>query len=243
MVSPPPQIGDFGGRLPGVAVGTERPSPAVQDYLKAAYRITERDGREQVSTSQMAGALGVTPASASNMLRRLDGLGYVHQVGRGAFRLTPAGRGAALEVVRHHRLLETFLVERLGVPLEDAHDEAEVLEHHLSDALEARIADVLGHPERDPHGDPIPTPGGEVAPVEGEPMTALAEGETAVVVRVSDRDADRLRALAGWGIVPDTRLTVVGRGADGLVLRISSRRVTVPVEVAGAVTVARYMGG
>jgi DtxR family Mn-dependent transcriptional regulator len=173
------------------------------------------------------------------MLRRLDGLGYVEQLGRGEFRLTPAGRAAALEVLRHHRLLETFLVERVGVPLEEAHREAEVLEHHLSEELEARIADLLGHPARDPHGDPIPSLEGDVARVAGEPLSVLAAGSRGTVVRVSDRDPGLLRFLAGAGLVPDAPVQVLAFGSGGTVrVRIDHAEVDVPADAAAAVFVA-----
>lgn len=217
-----------------------RPSPAVQDYLKSIYGLATASEEGGVTTSRVADALGVTPASASNMLKRLDGLGYVRQVRRGAFALTGAGRSAALEVIRHHRLLETFLAERLGVPLEDVHREAEILEHHLSEELEARIADVLGHPERDPHGDPIPSVEGEVTEVRAERLADLPVGRCGTVVRVSDRDADLLRFLAGHGLVPDAAVEVVALAPFGgsMSVRVHGAVVAVPVMAAGAVFVA-----
>lgn len=217
-----------------------RPSPAVQDYLKSIYGLASASEAGGVTTSRVADALGVTPASASNMLRRLDGLGYVSQVRRGEFALTGEGRSAALEVIRHHRLLETFLAERLGVPLEDVHREAEILEHHLSEELEARIADVLGHPERDPHGDPIPSVEGDLVEVHAERLADLPVGRHATVVRVSDRDADLLRFLAGNGLVPDAQVEVVDLAPFGgsMSVRVGGTVVAVPVMAAGAVFVA-----
>ncbi len=210
----------------------------MQDYLKAVYRLAEGPSPGPVTTSRVADALAVTPASASNMLRRLDGLGYVEQVGRGEFRLTAPGRAAALEVVRHHRLLETFLVQRLGVPLEDAHREAEVLEHHLSEELEARIADLLGHPDRDPHGDPIPSPTGHIDPVGGDPLSSFGEGTSGTVVRVSDRDPGLLRFLADAGLVPDAPVRVVAAAGDGAVsVLVGGATVDVPPAAAAAVFV------
>lgn len=218
---------------------TGRPSPAVQDYLKAAYRLSEDAEEGAITTSRVADALAVTPASASNMLKRLDGLGYVEQLGRGEFRLTAAGRAGALEVLRHHRLLETFLVERVGVPLEEAHREAEILEHHLSEELEARIADLLGHPDRDPHGDPIPSLDGDVAEVGGAPLSQLDPGSTGTVVRVSDRDPGLLRFLADSGLVPDALVHVVDVPGGGPVrVRIGDATVDVPAAAAAAVFVA-----
>ena len=219
-----------------------RPSPAVQDYLKAIYRVEEDTGRSAVATSEVAAALGVTAASASGMLKRLLQLGFVAAVGRrGSVELSPDGRAAALEVIRHHRLLETYLVTKLGVPWDEVHREAEILEHHLSEALEARIAEELGHPVRDPHGDPIPTLGGEVVEIPVGLLADLPEGARAVVDRVSDQDPALLRYLADKGLVPDAAVEMVRRGAFGgpLGVRIAGGRVVqVPPDAARAVRVA-----
>jgi DtxR family Mn-dependent transcriptional regulator len=139
-----------------MAVREDTFSPAVEDYAKAIYQLGRPDGRA-VTTNALAEHLGVTPASASGMVRRLDGLGLVDHVPYKGVRLTAAGERLALEVLRHHRLLELYLAEALGVPRDRVHDEAEVLEHVLSDELAQLIAAKLGHPTRDPHGDPIPS--------------------------------------------------------------------------------------
>ena len=219
-----------------------RPSPAVQDYLKAIYRIEEDTGRSAVATSEVAAALGVTAASASGMLKKLVQLGFAAAGGRrGSVELSPEGRAAALEVIRHHRLLETYLVTKLGVPWDEVHHEAEILEHHLSEALEARIAEELGHPERDPHGDPIPTLGGEVVEIPVGLLADLPEGARAVIHRVSDQDPALLRYLADKGLVPDAAVEVVTRGAFGgpLGVRVAGGRVVqVPPDAARAVRVA-----
>jgi len=218
-----------------------RPSPAVQDYLKTIYRVAEDTGRPSVATSEVASALAVTAASASAMLKKLAQLGFVAQAGRrGAVELTDDGRSAALEVIRHHRLLETYLVTRLGVPWDEVHREAEILEHHLSEELEARIADALGHPERDPHGDPIPTLGGQVVPVPTDRLSDLAEGARVVISRVSDHDPALLRYLADKGLVPDAAVQVVRRGPFGGPIRVrvgSGEVVDVPPDAARAVRV------
>jgi DtxR family Mn-dependent transcriptional regulator len=174
------------------------------------------------------------------MLRRLDEMGFVTLEGRQGARLTGEGRRAALKVIRHHRLLETYLVEVLGVPWDQVHREAEVLEHHLSEELEERIAAALGHPSHDPHGDPLPTRGGEVAEVPRDLLADLPEGATGVVSRVSDRDPALLRFLAGLGITPEARVEVVGRTPFGgpVSVRVGGRLVDVPPEAARAVHVA-----
>lgn len=218
----------------------DRPSPAVQDYLKCIYGLASGDEPEgPVTTSRVAQALGVTSASASNMLKRLASLDYVTQTGRGEFALSDEGRQQALRVLRWHRLLETFLVERLGVPIEEAHDEAEVLEHHLSEALGARIAADLGHPDHDPHGHPIPGPDGTVGHVGGDALARVDAGTRGRVVRVSDRDAELLGYLARTGLVPGADLEVVEHQPFGgpTVVVLDGARVAVPPGAAAAVFV------
>ena len=218
----------------------ERPSPAVQDYLKAIYRLGESADHEgPITTTQVAEALAVTTASASNMLKRLDGLGFVTQVKRHGVDLTEPGRQAALEVIRHHRLLETYLATRLGMSWDEVHREAEVLEHHVSQALAARIAEELGHPERDPHGHPIPTSGGQLNTVPARRLSELPDGAEAVVGRVDDRDDALLRFLAERGLVPDATLVVLEHAPFGgpISVRVGGRMVEVPPAAAEAVHV------
>ena len=148
-------------------------SPAIQDYVKAVYALqgltaSGERGDGGASTSAIAQRLGVSAASATNMLKKLDGMGLVDYVPYRGAGLTDAGRKIALEVVRHHRLLETYLAEALGVPLDEVHAEAEVLEHALSEELEERISAHLGHPTQDPHGHPIPAKDGTM-PVDASP--------------------------------------------------------------------------
>jgi DtxR family Mn-dependent transcriptional regulator len=183
-------------------------SQAIEDYAKAIYALERRDS-EPVSTNALAERLGVTPASASGMVKRLDELGLVeHQPYRGVS-LTEDGRRVALEVMRHHRLLELYLVKSLGVPWDRVHQEAEVLEHVLSEELEELIAAKLGDPKYDPHGDPIPTR--ELTIEEGTTQTlqSLEPGARATFVRVSDSDPEMLRFLAERGIAPGDRFEVV----------------------------------
>jgi len=183
---------------------------AVQDYAKAIYSLWRRSD-EPVSTSAIADRLEVSPASASAMVKRLASLGLVeHEPYRGV-ELTPAGRRVALEVIRHHRLLELYLAEALGMPWDRVHEEAEVLEHAISPELSELIARKLGNPTHDPHGDPIPTSDGEI---EESPTRALAElepGERGTFARVSDADPEMLRYLSERGIAPGATLELVGR--------------------------------
>jgi DtxR family Mn-dependent transcriptional regulator len=179
-------------------------TPAMQDYLKAVYRLGETG---PVSTQRLAEELGVAAPSATNMAKRLHELGLVHHTRYHGVSLTPAGREAALEVVRHHRLWETYLAEAVGLGWDEVHDEAERLEHHLSDRLEARLDSLLGFPATDPHGDPIPREGADLVP--GPTLLQTPAGAEGTVSRVSDRAPEQLRYLGLLGIVPGARVAVL----------------------------------
>ena len=182
---------------------------AVQDYAKAIYTLESRDGA--ASTTELATLLEVRPASVSGMLRKLSALGLVeHERYRGV-RLTERGRRVALEVIRHHRLVELFLVESLGMTWDEVHAEAEVLEHALSEELEELIAAKLGNPTHDPHGDPIPT--AELTIEEGptRSLQTLTAGDHGKFARVSDSDPDMLRFLAQRGIAPGDEFEVIDK--------------------------------
>lgn len=195
-------------------------SPAVQDYLKALYLEAEQLGPDEhlpqmVSTSAVAQRLGVSAASATNMLKKLAEAGMVeHSPYKGA-RLSPRGREAALEVIRHHRLLETFLSTTLGVPWDRVHAEAEVLEHVLSEDLEERIALSLGDPTTDPHGHPIPSRDLKVALAADRALWEIPENVGVRIVRVSDEQPEVLRYLAEIGIAPGVSVQVTKRGPLG----------------------------
>jgi DtxR family Mn-dependent transcriptional regulator len=195
--------------MPESEVRHEELSPAVQDYAKAIYTIESRDGA--VSTTALADRLEVRPGSVSGMLRKLVALGLVeHEPYRG-IRLTERGRAVALEVIRHHRLLELFLVESLGMGWEEVHDEAERLEHVLSEELEELIAAKLGDPSFDPHGDPIPSRELAIAADESRMLYSLEPGESATFTRVSDAEPEMLRFLTERGIAPGARIEVIER--------------------------------
>src|SRR5947208_4938360 len=180
---------------------TDSISAAVEDYAKAIYALQTR-AQGAVTNNSLAERLGVTPASASAMVKKLDGLGLVEHVPYRGVELTPAGRRVALEVLRHHRLLELYLAETLGVPWDRVHAEAESLEHVLSDELEAAIAAKLGNPTRDPHGDPIPSADLRVDERETVALQELEAGQNGRFVRVSDSDPAMLRYLSERGISP-----------------------------------------
>jgi DtxR family transcriptional regulator, Mn-dependent transcriptional regulator len=193
---------------------------AVEDYAKAIYAL-ERRADGPVGTSALAKRLGVSPGTVTAMVKRLADLGLaVHEPYRGVT-LTESGERVALEVIRHHRLIEAFLAEALGMPWDRVHDEAEVLEHYISEDLEERIAAALGDPSHDPHGDPIPDRKLAVADdPAARPLSELEPGDGATFARVSDSDPEMLRYLAQRKIRPGARVTVRDREPFGGALMI-----------------------
>jgi DtxR family Mn-dependent transcriptional regulator len=185
-------------------------SSAIEDYAKAIYALERRAG-EAVSTNALAERLGVTPASASGMVKRLGEMGLVEHQPYHGVSLTEDGRRVALEVMRHHRLLELYLVQSLGVPWDRVHAEAEVLEHVLSEELEELIAAKLGNPTHDPHGDPIPSRDLTIDETPTECLQDLEAGAAGRFTRVSDSDPDMLRFLAERGIAPGDEFEVVDK--------------------------------
>ena len=218
-------------------------SSAVEDYAKAIFALQqEREGSDGVvTTTAVAERLGVTAASASGMLRRLHEHGLVEHMPYKGVELTAEGRRVALRVLRHHRLLETYLAQSLGVPWDRVHDEAEVLEHALSDDLEALIAAKLGHPTHDPHGDPIPSAELVLDERPNECLAALEAGVSGVLSRVSDAKPEMLRYLAARGIAPGARFEVLERQPfDGpLFVRFGDEVHVLGGELARAMSVER----
>jgi|HubBroStandDraft_2_1064218.scaffolds.fasta_scaffold187706_1 DtxR family Mn-dependent transcriptional regulator len=219
------------------AAGEAR-SPAVEDYAKAIFSLQSRSDAP-VSTNALAERLGITPGSVSAMLKKLGELGLTTHVPYRGVRLTADGRRVALEVIRHHRLIESFLADALGMSWDRVHAEAEVLEHVLSEDLEELIAAKLGHPTVDPHGDPIPTAALELEERLTHSMESLQVGEEGVFVRVSDSDPEMLRYLAGRGISPGDRFVVHERQPFGgpLFVRFGEREHALGGELAGAMRV------
>ncbi|MDR2567080.1 MAG: metal-dependent transcriptional regulator [Bifidobacteriaceae bacterium] len=202
----------------------QTPSAVAQDYLKVIWSIREWNAREPVTTSLLAARLGVSASTASEAVKRLVERGLVRHAPYAAIELTEEGERLALAMVRRHRLLESFLVSHLGFGWDEAHDDAEVLEHAASDRFVDALDRLLGHPERDPHGDPIPTVDGVIAHPPAQPLAAVAAPAEVFVERISDADPAMLRYFASVGLVPDAAITVVERRdfAGVLTIRIAA---------------------
>lgn len=211
---------------------------AVQDYLKAIYSLSA-DG-SGVTTSAIAGRLGVSAASVTAMLKRLAGGGYVAYQRYQGVELTRSGELLALEVIRHHRLLEAYLHKSLGMPWDKVHDEAEVLEHVISEELEDRIAIILGNPTHDPHGDPIPPKRGQHEEMKFKPLLGLDPGP-AKVERVSDRDPEALRYLSTLGLYPGALIEVESIEPFGgpIWINMGGKSYSIGPELAASIYVSR----
>lgn len=211
---------------------------AIQDYVKEIYKL-EASG-QRATTSALAERLGVSPPSVTSMLKKLAVLGLAeHERYHGA-RLTPKGERVALEVIRHHRLIEQYLVKTLGLPIDAVHVEADRLEHALSEELEAHIDRTLGFPTRDPHGDPIPGPDLKLERSVLTPLSALEPGAKATVERVPDGDGDLLRYLSELKLVPGSRLQMRELAPfDGPVtVRVGGADHAISRELAGQIAVS-----
>ncbi len=184
-------------------------SQVAEDYLKAIYK---RQAFGRVSTNDLADAMGVSSATVTNMLKRLAQMELVDHVSYKGAVLTEAGNLVALEIIRHHRLLETFLKNVMGFSWHEMHREAERLEHHISEEFEERIDEMLGFPTHDPHGHPIPTKAGHIAPSPTTTLADLAAGDEAIIHHVADGDPDFLEYIEGEGLMPDTRVRIDEQG-------------------------------
>ena len=181
-------------------------SRSVEDYLKVIYALSEQG--EAASTSGIAATLDVQPASVSGMIKRLAESGYVQHVPYRGVRLTESGTRAALRIVRRHRILETYLSERLGYSWDDVHEEAERLEHAASDRLIDRMASALENPRHDPHGAPIPTRSGDVESTDHPSLAEVEPGDSVEIRAVQDDDSDRLRYMEARGLLPGVLLRI-----------------------------------
>ena len=188
-------------------------SESVEDYLKAVYDIGRAGGR--VTTTALAERLDVSPASVTGMVKKLAGMGLLVHTPYQGVTLTEPGRRIAIETIRHHRLVETYLHQALGVPWDKLHAEAEAWEHVLSEDLEARMDAALGHPTVDPHGAPIPTAALELVELDHPPLARLDAGQVATVAQVSDHDPELLRHVGAAGLYPATQFAVEAVAENG----------------------------
>lgn len=210
-------------------------SQAVEDYLKTIYKL---QSPSFVSTTEIARALSVSPASATNMAKRLDSMGLADYRSYQGVQLTDAGTKIALEVLRHHRLLETYLREVMGYSWEQMHTEAEHLEHHISEEFEDRIEELLGFPTHDPHGHPIPTRDGNIIQEPDEPLSSSIRGKPVVICRVADSDSALLEQLEQLGLMPGAKITVINFADDQVIIGVDSKEVAIDHELAACVFVS-----
>ncbi|GAA0659731.1 metal-dependent transcriptional regulator [Salarchaeum japonicum] len=212
-------------------------SDVMEDYLKTIYML-QREHGPPVRTSTVADALDVTSPTVTSMLENLEDRGFLVREKYKGVELTEDGEAVALEVLRHHRLLEAYLAEHLDYEWSEVHDEADALEHHISEEFERRVADALGDPRVDPHGDPIPSEDLTLAEDDTVSLASAEPGDSVVVARVSDRDDEELRYLSEVGVEPGTALTVTDTTPIGtLVLDIDGETVTLPESVAATIRV------
>jgi DtxR family Mn-dependent transcriptional regulator len=213
-------------------------SDAAQDYLREIYKL-QADG-ERVPTTTLARRMSVAPPSATAMIKKLAELGLVEHAPYRGVRLTPAGERIALELVRHHRLLELYLVQTLAVGIDSVHAEADRLEHVLSEELERKIDQALGGPTHDPHGDPIPNARLKLQPAKTRPLTALEPGARATVTSIPDGDPALLRYLVSLALLPGQPVTLIEAApfSGPLTVQVDGRETTISVQLAAQIRIA-----
>lgn len=217
-------------------------TPAMEDYLKIIYKLQQES--DKVTTQSISERMNVQSPSVTNMVKRLAELNLVEYTPYRGVLLTASGKKAALEVLRHHRLLELYLKEALGYSWDEVHEEADRLEHSISEEFEARIDRVLGHPTTDPHGDPIPTPDGEIRPMSDLLLGDLETGARVIIERVCDRDPEKLRYLGRLGLYPSARVQVLERFPFGGPVRVQvgDAQHIIGRELAQSIHVSRHAG-
>jgi len=215
------------------------PSQSVQDYLKQAYKL-QSEGNDKVSLSELAERLKVSAPSVTQMVKKLEKDGLITYTPYHGIVLTEKGKKIALEVIRHHRLLELFLSEIIGFPLEKVDAEAEKLEHAISEEFEDTISDRLDNPKIDPHGDPIPTKDGKLPVYQYLPLTEVSLGEVVVIKRISDHDPEMVRYMKDLGLLPHVRLRVLSKEPfEGpLKVHLNDREIVVGDRIAKSIFVA-----
>ncbi len=210
-------------------------SQSVEDYLKAIYKLQgEKEDGSGVSTTQLAKKMEVANASVTNMLKRLADMGLVNYESYYGTRLTESGNKIALEMIRHHRLLELYLKEMLGYSWDEVHEEAEKLEHHISEQFEDKIAEMLNHPTVDPHGDPIPTKDGKMPSVRSNKLTKVKEGVPQMIKRVKNQSPDLLRYLEKQGLIPGVKVQIISKEPfDGPIkIQVEEKTTTIGFSIA-----------
>lgn len=215
-------------------------SQAVEDYIKCIYSL-EVDLGDGVSTTNIAESLGVSSASVTNMIKRLAKMGLVKYESYYGTTLTESGRKIALEIIRHHRLLELYLKEVMGYSWDEVHDEAEKLEHHISERFEDKIAELLNDPTHDPHGDPIPSKDGVMPEISKRSLAAISEGRQWLIGRVVDQNPELLRYLEKIGLIPGVEVEVTEKAPlkGPITLKIEGREQVIGYEVAVNVYVVK----
>jgi len=208
-------------------------SPAIQDYLKVIFTIQEK--HSQVTTTDIARALNVSAASVTGMIKRLDQMQLVIHESYKGVKLTKSGEKIALEIIRHHRLLETYLREIMGYPWETMHAEAEHLEHHISEEFEERIDVLLGHPTHDPHGHPIPTPDLKIERASTIPLTQAPDNQTLTIYHLSDADSSILHLIEAIGLMPGREVRILERSQGGMTVRVQNQNEFIQQEVASSI--------
>ncbi len=193
-------------------------APRISDCLKVIYTMQERG--QKVSTSAVSERLGVSDATVTMLFKDFAAVGWVEHVPYRGVRLTELGARKAMEVIRHHRLLELYLARQLGYSWDKVHEEADKLEHVISEEFEDKIDSLLGYPTVDPHGDPIPSKDGTISVRSGRSLLDLQDGQHAQVLRVNDQNAEKLRYLGQLGLYPEVNVQVIGRAPFGGPLRI-----------------------
>lgn len=193
-------------------------APRISDCLKVIYAMQERG--QKVSTSAVSEYLGVSDATVTMLFKDFANAGWVEHAPYHGVTLTPLGERKAMEVIRHHRLLELYLARQLGYSWDKVHDEADKLEHVISEEFEDKLDALLGYPTVDPHGDPIPSKEGVIVARKGCTLQQLQEGQSALILRVSDQDPEKLRYLGQLGLYPEARVKLVGRAPFGGPLHI-----------------------
>jgi len=219
---------------------TKKVTPSKEDYLKAIWSLSERREQRDVSTGDLASALNISPPAVSKMLKQMERQQLVSHTPYYGACLTGQGRGIALKIVRRHRLLELFLAKTLGYSLDSVHDEAERLEHHISDEFERRIDELLGHPRQCPHGSPIPTAEGNISSPQGSPLSEIEPPSTLCVERLERADAVLLPYLCENGLVPGAVVRLIEREpfAGDLQLEVAGRPLRLSRQAALSVIVS-----